>query len=102
MNTLSNQDIPLSKYMKSLIEQEALQNIGAASAEEAKAKYDNLRSSGLTAEQAAVQLGNEQLAQQYEQASIQEKFNATLESAKDLFVQMGTGPLQMISNLKGE
>ena len=84
---------------KSLIEQEALQSIGVATAEAAKEKYDNLRSSGLTAEQAAVQLGNEQLAQQYEQASIQEKFNATLESAKDLFVQMGTGPLQMISNL---
>ena len=84
---------------KSLIEQEALQSIGVATAEAAKEKYDNLRSSGLTAEQAAVQLGNEQLAQQYEQASIQEKFNATLESAKDIFVQMGTGPLQMISNL---
>jgi myosin heavy subunit len=84
---------------KSLIEQEALQSVGAKTTEEAKKKYDDLRSSGLTAEQAAVQLGNEQLAQQYEQASIQEKFNATLESAKDLFVQMGTGPLQMISNL---
>jgi myosin heavy subunit len=84
---------------KSLIEQEALQSIGVATAEAAKEKYDNLRSSGLTAEQAAVELGNEQLAQQYEQASIQEKFNATLESAKDIFVQMGTGPLQMISNL---
>jgi len=32
-------------------------------------------------------------------ASGNEKFNATLESAKDIFVQMGTGPLQMISNL---
>ena len=84
---------------KSLIEQEALQSVGVATAEAAKEKYDALRSSGLTAEQAAVELGNEQLAQQYEQASIQEKFNATLESAKDIFVQMGTGPLQMISNL---
>ena len=83
---------------KSLIEQEALQNIGAASAEEAKAKYDKLRET-MSAEEAAKSLGDEQLAQQYEQASIQEKFNATLESAKDIFVQMGTGPLQMISNL---
>jgi hypothetical protein len=59
----------------SLMEQEALKNIGAASVEDAKAKYDKLRET-MTAEEALKALGDEQLAQQFEQQSIQEKIGA--------------------------
>jgi len=59
----------------SLMEQEALKNIGAASVEDAKAKYDKLRET-MTAEEALKALGDEQLAQQFEQQSIQEQLGA--------------------------
>ena len=59
----------------SLQEQESLKAIGAASVEDAKAKYDKLRET-MTAEEALKQLGDEQLAQQFEQQSIQENLGA--------------------------
>lgn len=59
----------------SLMEQEALKNIGAESVEKAKEKYDKLRET-MTAEEALKALGDEQLAQQFEQQSIQEQLGA--------------------------
>ena len=59
----------------SLKEQEALKNIGVASVEAAKEKYDKLRET-MTAEEALKALGDEQLAKQFEQANIQEKLGA--------------------------
>lgn len=59
----------------SLQEQESLKAIGAASVEDAKAKYDKLRET-MTAEEALKELGDEQLAQQFEQQSIQENLGA--------------------------
>jgi hypothetical protein len=59
----------------SLQEQESLKAIGAASVEDAKAKYDKLRET-MTAEEALKALGDEQLAQQFEQQSIQENLGA--------------------------
>ena len=59
----------------SLKEQEALKNIGVASVEAAKEKYDKLRET-MTAEEALKELGDEQLAQQFEQQSIQENLGA--------------------------
>jgi len=76
----------------SLVEQEALQRVGAKTAEEAKKKYDDLRSRGLTAEQAALQLGDEQLAKQFEQQSAADRFNQSIEKLKDLFSNLLAGP----------
>ena len=59
----------------SLQEQQSLKAIGAASVEDAKAKYDKLRET-MTAEEALKALGDEQLAQQFEQQSIQENLGA--------------------------
>jgi hypothetical protein len=59
----------------SLQEQESLKAIGAASVEDAKTKYDKLRET-MSAEEALKALGDEQLAQQFEQQSIQENLGA--------------------------
>lgn len=57
---------------KTLTEQEALQSIGATSMEEAKAKYDSLVAS-VGQEAALKQLGDEKLAQQFQQQSLDEQ-----------------------------
>jgi hypothetical protein len=59
----------------SLQEQESLKAIGAASVEDAKAKYDKLRET-MSAEEALKELGDEQLAQQFEQQNVQDKLGA--------------------------
>jgi len=59
----------------SLQEQESLKAIGAASVEDAKAKYDKLRET-MTAEEAMVALKDEELAKQFEQQNIQENLGA--------------------------
>jgi hypothetical protein len=81
MNRLQQESIAKAVGMtreelaSSLMEQEALKNIGAASLEDARAKYDKLRET-MTAEEALKALGDEQLAQQFEQQSIQEQLGA--------------------------
>ena len=75
-----------------LVEQEALQKVGVKTAEEAKAKYDLLRQT-MTAEEAAASLGDKQLAKQYEQQNLQERFNQTIEKLKDTLSTLVDGPL---------
>jgi len=74
-----------------LVEQEALQRVGAKTGEEAKAKYDLLRKT-MSAEQAAASLGDKELAKQYEQQSVAEKFQQAVEKIKDIFVTIVDGP----------
>ena len=74
-----------------LVEQEALQKVGVKNAEAAKAKYDLLRQT-MTAEQAAAALGDQELAKQYEQQSVAEKFQQAVEKIKDIFVSIVDGP----------
>ncbi len=81
----------------SLVEQEALQKVGAKTAEEAKAKYEEYRKT-MTAEEAAAKLGDEALARQYEQQSVQERFNQAVEKLKDIFVSIADGPISSILN----
>ena len=76
----------------SLVEQEALKNVGVKTAEEAKKKYDLLRQT-MTAEEAAKALGDDQLATQYEQQNLQERFNQTIEKLKDTLSTLVDGPL---------
>jgi hypothetical protein len=82
---------------KSLVEREALTKIGFKDAEAAKAKYDKLRET-MTAEEAAAELGDEQLAKQYEQQSNAEKFAQTMEHVKEIFVSIVDGPMGAILN----
>ena len=74
-----------------LVEQEALQRVGAKTGEEAKAKYNLLRQT-MSAEQAAAALGDKELAKQYEQQSVAEKFQQAVEKIKDMFVELVDGP----------
>lgn len=70
---------------KSLIESEALKNIGVESVEAAQEKYDKLRET-MSAEEAAAALNDEALAKQFEQQSMQEEFNNSVQKLKDIFV----------------
>ncbi len=76
----------------SLVEQEALQRVGAATAAQAREKYNTLRKT-MSAEEAAKALGDEELARQYEQQSVQERFTQAVEKLKDIFVTIVEGPL---------
>jgi tetrahydromethanopterin S-methyltransferase subunit G len=73
----------------SLVEQEALQRTGFKTAEAAKARYEELRKT-MSAEEAAAALGDEELAKQYEQQGVQERFNQTVEKLKEIFVSAAT------------
>jgi len=62
----------------------------------AKARYDILRQT-MSAEEAAAKLGSEDLARQYEQQSVQERFNQSIEKLKEIFVSLATPVLEIIS-----
>jgi hypothetical protein len=81
---------------KSLIEQEALQKIGAKDAEAAKKKYDRLVSI-YGVEEASRRLGDAKYAQQLQSQSVQERFNATIEKLREIFVSIAEPILQIIS-----
>ena len=81
----------------SLVEQEALQRVGAKTGEEAKAKYELYRKT-MSAEEAAAKLGDDALARQYEQQNVQERFNQAVEKLKDIFVSIADGPISSILN----
>jgi len=70
---------------KSLIESEALKNIGAESVEAAQKEYEILKEKH-GAEKAAKMLGDEALAKQFEQQSMQEEFNNSVQKLKDIFI----------------
>jgi len=83
---------------KSLIEREALQNIGAKDAEEAKKKYDILRQT-MTAEQAAKELGDEAYAKQLEQTGNAEKMASIIEKIKETFIPIAQELLPKIAEV---
>ena len=74
---------------KSLQEQEAIAKLGgdAASSQEA---YNNMLAQGLTHQQIAKKLGDEQLAGSLKSTSVQEKLAQSLEKASELFVSIVT------------
>jgi len=80
----------------SLVEQEGLQRIGVSTAAQAREKYDNLRKT-MSAEEARKALGDDELARQYEQQSVQERFTQAVEKLKDIFVTIAEGPIGKIA-----
>jgi hypothetical protein len=81
---------------KSLVEREALQKIGVKDAAAAKVKFDLLvKEKGYAA--AIAEMGDEQYARQLKQQSIQERFNASVEKLKEIFVAMSEPILRFIS-----
>jgi hypothetical protein len=82
----------------SLVEREALQQIGVKDAAVAKEKFDLLvKEKGYAA--AVAELGNEQYATQLKQQSIQERFNQSVEKLKEIFIGIAEPVLQIVSPL---
>jgi hypothetical protein len=71
----------------SLIEREALAKMSAAEGENASQAYERLKASGKT-ESEIVKLLGEKTVQQLEQQSSQDKFNASIEKLREVFVQV--------------
>ena len=71
----------------SLIEREALAAMSAEEGETTSQAYERLKASGKT-EAEIIELLGEKTAQQLEQQSSQDKFNASVEKLKEIFVQV--------------
>ena len=76
----------------SLIEREALNKIGKSSVEEAQKEYATLRET-MSAEEARKELGDDALANQFEQQSNAERFAQSMVRVKEIFVSIVDGPL---------
>jgi hypothetical protein len=83
---------------QSLMDKEALSKISAKEGESAQQAFNRLvKEVGL--EEAKKQLGDEQLATQFSQQNIQERFAQATEKLKELFVSMAEPILQIVSPL---
>jgi hypothetical protein len=104
MNVLQQEAIAKAAGMErdelaqSLIDKESLANIGFKDAAAAKAKYEELRKT-MSAQEAAKALGDEALATQYEQQSVQERFAQATEKLKEVFVSLAEPVLAIVSPL---
>ena len=82
----------------SLIEREALNKLSEFEGETAKERYDNaVKQYGI--EGARKKLGKDALADQFEQQSLQERFNQSIEKLKDVFVSLADPVLQIVKPL---
>jgi hypothetical protein len=83
---------------QSLMDREALAKLSGVEGKDAKEKFDNLvKQVGM--EEAKKRLGNDQLANQFKQQSIQERFNQAVEKLQEMFVQIAEPILQIVSPL---
>jgi len=81
---------------QSLIDREALAKLSGVEGKDAKEKFNNLvKQVGM--EEAKKRLGNEQLANQFQQQSVQERFAQAVEKLKEIFVQIAEPVLAFIS-----
>jgi hypothetical protein len=72
-----------------LMDQEAMSKLSGIDGDNAKEKFDNLvKQVGM--EEAKKRLGDETLASQMESASVQDRFNASVEKLKEVFVSIST------------
>ena len=72
-----------------LMDQEAMNKLSGIDGDNAKQKFDNLvKQVGM--EEAKKRLGDETLASQMESASVQDRFNASVEKLKEVFVAIST------------
>jgi len=83
---------------QSLIDKEALAKIGVKDAAAAKEKYKELRKT-MSAQEAAKALGDEALATQYEQQSVQQRFTQATEKLKEVFISLAEPILAIVSPL---
>tara|TARA_B100000900_G_C20568034_1_gene711962 strand:- start:147 stop:1952 length:1806 start_codon:yes stop_codon:yes gene_type:complete len=76
-----------------------IQDAGFESMSDAQERFNELRESGLTAEQAAQEVGAASLQDQLESVSQAEKLEAIMERVTEVFVQLATPVLEFIENL---
>jgi hypothetical protein len=87
-----------NELAQSLMDKEALAKLSGVEGANAKEKFDNLvKEVGM--EEAKKRLGNEQLANQYQQQSVQERFAQATEKLQELFVQIAEPILAIVSPL---
>jgi hypothetical protein len=83
---------------KSLIDKEALAKLSEVEGKDAQEKFNNLvKQVGM--EEAKKRLGNDQLANQFQQQSVQERFNQSVEKLKELFTRVAEPLLQILEPL---
>ena len=83
---------------QSLMDREALVNLSGVEGKDAKEKFDNLvKQVGM--EEAKKQLGDEQLANQFQQQSVQERFAQATEKIKEIFIQIAEPVMAILSPL---
>lgn len=81
---------------QSLMDREALAKLSAKEGESAQQAFNRLvKEVGM--EEAKKRLGDEQLATQFQQQSVQERFNKTVEKLQEIFVQIAEPLLGIIS-----
>ena len=71
---------------QSLIDRESLAKLGAKEGQDALSRYNEMRAAGMSQAEIAKQLGDAELAKQYEQQSVQEKFNDTMLELKETLI----------------
>lgn len=105
MNVIQQESIAKAMGMQreelaaSLIESEALKSIGVESAEAAQEKYNKLRET-MSVEEASKALGDEALASQFEQQSVQEQMADSTAKLSETFIML-TPVLQTIGEAIG-
>jgi hypothetical protein len=85
---------------QSLIDKEALAKLSAEEGETAQQAFNRLVEE-VGMEEAKKRLGDEQIAKQYEQQSIQERFNATIEKLKEIFISLVTPLMPVLDVFAG-
>ena len=80
---------------KSLQDREVIAKLGAKEGT-ALEQYNKLKKEGLSQDQIAAKLGDDRLASSLHAESIQERFAASLEKAKELFVQLADAILPVV------
>ena len=83
---------------QSLMDREASANLSGVEGKDAKEKFNNLvKQVGM--EEAKKRLGNEQLANQFQQQSVQERFAQATEKLQEIFVQIAEPVMAIVSPL---
>jgi hypothetical protein len=83
---------------QSLMDKEAMAKMNGVEGANAKEKFNNLvKEVGM--EEAKKRLGDEALANQFQQQSVQERFNQAIEKLKEIFIQIAEPVLAIVSPL---
>ena len=99
MNVIQQESIAKAVGMQrdelaqSLIDKESLAKLSAKEGQTALEAYQAMKDRGMTEAQIATELGDAQIAKQYEQQSNAEKFAQTIEHVKEIFTSMVDGPM---------